>query len=150
MFDPFEFSGHKLLLENDEDDLLPFAHTLDEFISTRGSFTLNRIPWNPPTDIYETQDCIVLKMELSGVKGDDIDVTIHNNILTVYGCRYEEAPEKKKNYHLMEIHYGSFERNFRLPTRINKNNINATYKEGFLIITIPKKQTGDDVIDIES
>ena len=150
MSHPFEVSDHKLLSDAEEEDVCPFSHIFDEFLSPKASFSLNKIPWNPPTDIYETQDLIVIRMELAGVNKEHIDISLLDQILTIQGYRHEETPVKKKNYHLMEIHYGPFQRSFRLPMPIKRNDINANYKDGFLKITIPKRMPASEIIEIES
>ncbi len=126
------------LAVDDEHPPFPLSHLFDDFFSPRPLFSLSRRPWNPPTDVYETQDFIVIKMELAGMNEDDIEITLENNILTIQGHRAEEHPGDKKNYHLMELHYGNFQRVFSLPGKFTRNDINATYKDGFLKITIPK------------
>lgn len=148
MPETIEINGHYEVAEWEDEDVCPFSHAFDDFISPKGSFSLNRIPWNPPTDIYETQDSIVVKMELSGVRGENINVSVQNNVLTVEGERFEDSPVKKKKYHLMEIHYGTFLRAFKMPREISRNDIDANFKNGFLVITIPKRLGTPEPIDI--
>jgi len=148
MSDSIVINGHYEVLEWEDEDVCPFSHVFDDFISPKSSFSLNRIPWNPPTDIYETQDTIVVKMELSGVRVEHIKVSVQNNILTVEGERFEDSPVKKKKYHLMEIHYGAFHRAFKLTREISRNEIDANFKNGFLVINIPKRLGAPEPIDI--
>ncbi|MBN1900860.1 Hsp20/alpha crystallin family protein [Candidatus Sumerlaeota bacterium] len=125
--------------QNIEDDsFLSFPDILSDFIPRKPLFALNKRPWNPPTDIYETQDAIVIKMELAGARKNDMEITLDKDVLTIQGHRMEESPLHKKNYHLMEIHFGMFKRAFRIPRHVNKDNIQATYKDGFLEISILK------------
>lgn len=94
--------------------------------------------WIPPTDVYETPDEIVVKMAISGIKPDDIFVEISGGTLTISGKRFDNANHEKVRFYQVEIRYGYFERKIALPKAIDENNINATYKDGFLLVTIPK------------
>ena len=82
------------------------------FSSQRPLFSLSGKMWNPPTDVYETSDSIVVKMEIAGVRQDKLEISLEENFLIIRGCRHEEHPLPKENYHLMEIRYGRFERVF--------------------------------------
>ena len=143
------YEKEPFLLVDDEYPPFPLPHSLDDIFSTRHLFSLSHRPWNPPTDVYETRDFIVIKMELAGTNEDDIEITLENNVLTIQGQRSEEPTAHKKNYHLMELHYGKFQRVFKLPQKIARNEINATYKDGFLKITIPKSPTQPRQVKIE-
>jgi len=136
------------LIESPEDSLCHLFPMLGDFINRKPLFSLNQQPWNPPTDIYETPAEIVIKMELAGVNKDEINILLEKDILTVQGHRVESTPSKKKDYHLMEIHFGSFQRGFKLPLSLAKNNIQANYKDGFLIITIPKRSHEKSGVEI--
>jgi len=111
----------------------------DNFFSTqRPLFSLSQKIWNPPTDVYETKDEIIIKMEIAGVRKADIEITAENNRLMVRGNRNDPIHIGKENYHIMEIHYGHFERIFGLPKNLDHTKINAVYKDGFLNVSIPK------------
>ena len=96
--------------------------------------------WIPPTDVYETPDKLVVKMAISGVKSDDVSVEFSDGILTISGKRFDDSNHEKIRFYQVEIRYGYFERKIALPKTIDENNISATYKDGFLLITIPKSQ----------
>ncbi len=96
--------------------------------------------WSPSVDIYETESDIVLKAELPEVNQKDIKINIEDNVLTLKGERKFEKETKEENYHRMERSYGSFSRSFTLPGSINKDNVKASYKNGVLKITMPKKE----------
>ncbi|MFH0793143.1 MAG: Hsp20/alpha crystallin family protein, partial [bacterium] len=104
----------------------------------RPLFSLSDRHWNPPTDIYETDAEVVIKMEVAGVRKEELSVSVEADLLIIRGKRDEPPPAKKRNYHLMEIHYGPFERVFRISDRLLVEKIKARYKEGFLLIGIPK------------
>lgn len=94
--------------------------------------------WQPPTDIYETNDEIVIRSEIAGVSSKDIVVTLDGDSLLIKGTRYEHDPRPKRLYRQMEINYGDFARTIALHGPINPQGIQAAYKNGFLEIIIPK------------
>ena len=96
--------------------------------------------WAPPVDIYETQDSLLVKVELPEVKREDIDIRMENGVLTIRGQR--KLSEELKNYqcYRMEAQYGAFSRSFSLPRTVNPDRIEASYKDGVLSITIPKRE----------
>lgn len=106
--------------------------------------------WNPPTDVYETADAIHIKMEVAGLKDEDIEVKVADNLLIIRGRRRDDSATKKENFHLMEIHYGSFERVFGLPAPMEVGSVTASLEAGFLHVTIPKdKKLTEYRIDID-
>ena len=94
--------------------------------------------WRPPTDVYETDAEIVVKIAISGVRPEDIHVKFQDNILTVAGIRNDSSPHRKTAMHQMEINYGPFERRIYMPKPIDEAATRATYKDGYLVINIPK------------
>jgi HSP20 family protein len=93
----------------------------------------------PPVDIYEDEHKIVLKLEAPGMKQEDLDVRIENNLLTVRGERKFEKEEKEENFHRIERRYGTFYRAFTLPTTIDTANVKAGYDSGVLKLELAKK-----------
>ena len=100
--------------------------------------TLPYSAWTPVVDIFETDKELVLKMELPGIKKDDVHVMIENNVLTVRGERQMEEKVERENYHRMERTYGEFVRSFTLPPFVDGKHIKADFKEGLLKVTLPK------------
>ncbi len=96
--------------------------------------------WQPPVDIYETEDAIVIKAELPDVDQKDIEVRIEDNTLTLRGERRHVGEVKKENYHRIERYFGSFQRSFSLPTNIRQDGVSASCDRGVLTITLPKKE----------
>jgi HSP20 family protein len=96
--------------------------------------------WAPPVDIYETDDALILKAELPGVSKDDVSVEIHQNTLILRGQRKHEAEVKEDRYHRVERAYGTFQRSFVLPTQVNQEKVQATYKDGVLELRLPKSE----------
>ena len=112
------------------------------FSSQRPLFSLSERVWNPPADVYETSEFIIVKMEVAGICPSSIEVTAHGNYLIVRGCRQEDAPLPKENYHLMEIRYGHFERVIQMPVDLGAETIQARYENGFLVVKVPKAVKG--------
>jgi HSP20 family protein len=94
--------------------------------------------WTPPCDIYETDQEIILKMELPEMNREDLHVTLENNVLTLRGERKFEEAVDRKNYHRIERQYGEFMRTFTLPTFVEGSKVLAEFKEGMLTVTLPK------------
>ncbi|MDQ6670316.1 MAG: Hsp20/alpha crystallin family protein [Chloroflexota bacterium] len=99
--------------------------------------------WSPALDMYETQDSIVVLLDLAGVDADKTEVHTQPHLLTVRGVRRERhgryAPNEQRNYHALEIPYGRFERSVRLPPGIDTDAARASYRDGLLEITLPKR-----------
>jgi HSP20 family protein len=96
--------------------------------------------WAPPVDIYETDDALVMKAELPGFSKDDINIELKENTLVIRGERKREDEVKEGNYHRMERVYGAFQRSFLLPTTVDQNKVNASYKDGILELRLGKVQ----------
>jgi len=110
-----------------------FARAFDDEGIARGS-------WSPNVDIYENKDQIVLEAELPGMKREDFDVSVENNIITLRGERHFEKKEDSDNYHRVERAYGSFTRSFTLPNTVSSEGASADYSNGVLRVTIPKRE----------
>ena len=96
--------------------------------------------WKPLVDIYETDEAIILKAELPGIKKEDVSVEVKDNVLTLKGVRTEEKEIKEKNYYRKERAFGTFSRAFNLQHRIQPDKIKARFKDGVLKIEIPKPE----------
>jgi len=93
--------------------------------------------WRPPTDVYETVDAYVIKMEIAGMKDDDFRITYADRVLYVTGTRHDS--DAKLGYHQMEVAYGEFRTEVELRVSIDADNIEAVYQNGFLVVTLPKR-----------
>jgi len=96
--------------------------------------------WAPPVDIYENGDHLVLKAELPGINPDDVEVRVEDNTLYLKGERKFETEVKEQNYHRVERTYGTFARSFSLPNSVDSEKVAASYKDGVLTLTLPKKE----------
>ena len=92
--------------------------------------------WKPLTDVYETEDSLVVKMEIAGLRDEDLDVVVQENVLIVSGTRSDSS--ERRAYHQMEIPFGKFEIAIDLPYAVNVEKAGALYKDGFLMVTLPK------------
>ena len=96
--------------------------------------------WAPVVDLSETEDEFIVKAELPGLHREDIKVSVDENVLTLHGERRDEEKEEGKRSYRSERVYGSFHRSFSLPSNVNADMIAATYKDGFLSVTLPKEE----------
>ena len=94
----------------------------------------------PPVDVYEDAQQLVLKLEVPGIKQEDLDVRVENQTLTVKGERKFEKDEKEENFHRIERRYGTFTRTFTLPQTVDTNAVKASYDNGVLTVSLAKKE----------
>ena len=92
--------------------------------------------WRPPTDVYETDDCVVVKVEVAGMQDEDFQLSLDGKRLIIGGIRRD--PASKLGYQQMEILYGHFETDVHLARAINEEEIEAIYQNGFLVVHLPK------------
>ncbi|RPJ25684.1 MAG: Hsp20/alpha crystallin family protein [Chloroflexi bacterium] len=98
--------------------------------------------WSPPTDVYETEENYVIKVEIAGMREEDFEVGFDNNILMIIG--YRSDLNERRAYHQMEIRFGRFEIAAEIPTAANMEKATAEYKDGFLTIMLPKSNVKQD------
>jgi len=101
--------------------------------------SLNSGSFLPAVDIYEDAQKLALRIEVAGIKPEDVDIRVENNTLTVKGERKFSSEEKEENYHRIERRYGSFVRSFTLPQTVDTEQVTANYEHGLLSIELPKK-----------
>jgi len=95
--------------------------------------------WSPALDLYQTNDDIVAVVELPGMRKEDIELSLHDGMLTIKGERVEEGSGDDKTART-ERFVGKFCRSISLPTRVDANQVNASYKDGILTVTLPKAE----------
>lgn len=95
--------------------------------------------WVPPVDVAETQDRIVVRAEVPGIKQEDIAIEFENGLLTIRGDRKLEKNEGV-TWHRVERIYGNFSRSFTLPRSVDPEKIAASYREGILEVEVPKRE----------
>lgn len=94
----------------------------------------------PSLDVSETDTTLEVKMDVPGVKPDDIDVQLSGNLLTISGKRAEEKEEKGKTFHRVERSYGSFSRSVTLPCDVKDDKVDAQIHDGILRVTLQKSE----------
>jgi len=112
----------------------------DAFSPVSGEGEVSTRTWAPPVDIYENGDNLVLKAELPGFNPDDVEIRVEDNTLYLKGERKFEKDVKEQDYHRVERSYGTFTRTFSLPNSVDADKVAATYKDGVLTLTMPKKE----------
>jgi len=93
----------------------------------------------PSVDIFEEKDAIVVSVELPGVKGADLNITVENDLLTISGERKFERREDAGQWHRVESTYGRFTRSFALPKTVSSENIEANLDSGVLTVRLAKR-----------
>lgn len=96
--------------------------------------------WAPRTDISETEDRYVLRMDMPGLSKKDLNIELRNDTLTVSGERKSEQEENEENFHRLERSYGRFFRSFTLPQASDTEKVKAWMKEGVLTVEVPKRE----------
>ena len=94
--------------------------------------------WLPAVDVFDAKDAVVLKAELAGMKPDDIEIEVEDNVLTIKGERKFEEKVDDERYYRVERRYGSFSRSIALPQGVDSDDIQATYEDGVLEVRVPK------------
>ena len=94
----------------------------------------------PAVDLYQTDNEVVVKAALPGLKADDVQISITGDMLSLKGEYKQEEEKKEKAYHLREQRYGAFECSFALPTAVVSDKAKAEFENGVLTITLPKAE----------
>lgn len=96
--------------------------------------------WEPAVEIAETDDALVVKAQVPGVKKEQLHLSVTDNMLTLSGEMKEEEEKQEKNYYRREIRYGAFQRTIPLPVAVKSDQAKAQLKEGILEVTLPKSE----------
>jgi HSP20 family protein len=110
-------------------DLAPFGKAWHE-----GGLT-------PKVDVAETDDAVHVTADLPGLTENDIEVTLSDGHLHIRGEKHAEKEDKDKNYHRIERSYGSFQRSVALPAEVDREKVDASFKNGVLTVVLPKLHT---------
>ena len=95
--------------------------------------------WVPRVNVEETKDHLVLTAELPGLRPEDVEIEVENNVLTLRGRKEETREEKDEpRYHVWERRHGTFQRSFSLPRTVSADKIGATFEHGVLRVEMPK------------
>lgn len=130
-------------------DLLNFEREVSRIINNfeRSFDSDNSLPqefenaiWSPLSDISEDKDNFKIRLDLPGMKKEDVKINMENNMLSISGERKQEKESDNSKYHRVERVYGKFYRSFTLPESIEHEKIDAEFKDGQLTITVPKSE----------
>ncbi len=94
----------------------------------------------PAIDMYQTDNEVVVKAALPGVKPDDVQISVTGDVLTIKGEIKQEEEQKGRSYHIREHRWGAFERSIILPTAVVADKAKAEFENGILTITLPKAE----------
>ena len=95
--------------------------------------------WNPVSDVYETEESVIVTCEAPGLVQEEIEIKLADNVLTISGERKVDKGPQAQEYHRIERAYGPFSRSFTVPASIDAGKILASYHEGVLCVTLPKR-----------
>jgi HSP20 family protein len=105
--------------------------------------------WRPSIDVFETEKTIVVRVELCGVRSQDVKVTVDGDLLRIQGSRRAPPAEEVARLHRMEIAFGPFERTIRITIPFEREGVNASLEDGFLTVVLPKRGATRRRIDVE-
>lgn len=123
------------------DERLTFRREMDRLFDNFFGTESKLLPngnWMPDIDMSETDDEIVVRMDIPGMEQKDIKVSMSGDYLTISGERKEELEEKKKHFHSIERQLGMFERTIPIPTAVDDKKVNAEYQHGVLEVHLPR------------
>ena len=101
--------------------------------------------WSPPTDMYETEEVYVIRVEIAGMREDDFEVLLENNTLLISGSRPDFT--ERRAYQQMEIRFGKFSTALNLPGPVNIEQARAEYRNGFLTVVLPKATSNQTKVE---
>jgi HSP20 family protein len=113
-----------------------FQSSFGNWGASRGFFE----GWSPAVDLIDEKDKLIVKAELPGMKKDEIEVSLHGDMLNISGERKREHEAKEGEGYRSERYFGRFQRSVQLPHAVNGNAIEATYRDGILCVTLPKTE----------
>ncbi len=122
------------------DDMDQFERQMDRMLHSYYPHERRSRPrtWRPPTDVYETDNAVIVKIEIAGMNPEDFTISFVDRALTIQGHRRDV--DEKQSYHCLEIPYGEFNIEVLLTGNYAEDQIDAKYENGFLYITLPKSK----------
>jgi HSP20 family protein len=106
--------------------------------ATEGQQTLRGFDWAPAVNISETDKAYLIKADLPEVRKEDVKVTSENGVLAIEGERRQQKRDEGEKFHRVESVYGRFVRRFTLPDDVQEEQIEAAFKDGALLVSVPK------------
>ena len=106
--------------------------------------------WRPSLDLYETSEEFIVLVDLAGIQPKDVEVVVESQIVRISGNRCRPQDENLTRVHHMEIDFGPFSQGVRLPSQVDPDGASSTYRDGFLIINLPKQARVSASISVET
>jgi HSP20 family protein len=113
---------------------------LGDFMSTADRDYFDRSSFIPAVELAETDDAVILKLEIPGIAAEDLDIQATSESVTIQGERKLEKTVEGENYNRSEFRYGKFRRVVPLPVRVQNTASQASYRDGLLSLTLPKAE----------
>ncbi len=110
----------------------------NDYVIVNWRITTHPHTWRPPTDVYEREDGIVVRVEIAGMNESDFQISLDQNVLAIRGVRPDIT--ERRAYHQMEINFGEFLTAVEIQMPIDVERIQAEYQNGFLWVILPKAQ----------
>ncbi len=114
--------------------LIPWSPLLDTFDN------LERSNFIPAIDVYEEKDNVVVEATLAGIKPEEVDINVHEDVLTIEGNKQSSSEVDEKNYYRKEVRSGSFHRSIMLPASVQADKAKANFDNGMLKVVLPKEK----------
>ncbi|MBT4850299.1 Hsp20/alpha crystallin family protein [Candidatus Parcubacteria bacterium] len=115
--------------------LIPWSPFLDTFDSLEKGFT----NFVPAIDVYEEKDNVIVEATLAGIKPEEVEINVHDDVLTLEGKRQTSSEIDEKNYYRKEVRSGSFHRSVILPASVQADKAKAKFENGMLKVLLPKE-----------
>ena len=134
---------NKLIRFEPQRDLVSLRDAMDRLFDDafmRSSSLISSNWQAPAVDMYQTNNEIVIKAALPGIKADEVQISVTGEVLTVKGEVKQEEETKEKTYHIREQRWGTFERTITLPTDVVADKAKADFEDGIFTISLPKAE----------
>lgn len=118
--------------------LIPWTPFLDTFDNLLEKGFSNFVP---AVDVYEDKDNVIVEATLAGIKPEDVEINVHEDVLTIEGRRQSSSEVEEKDYYRKEVRAGSFHRSIMLPASVQADKAQAQFENGMLKINLPKEET---------
>ena len=140
---PFHINRSPLSRTRAKDPFALIQREMNHLFNVFGEEELSDVgkPFYPRFDVAETEKTYQVSAELPGMEEKDIEVDLHDNILTISGEKKVEKEEKVRNYHRMERSYGSFARSAAFASKVLPDSCSAVFKNGVLTVTVQKMES---------
>ena len=112
---------------------------LEELWGSRRRVMMARPQWRPPVDLYETEEDLIIKVEIAGLREEDFEITLYDDILVIEGVRSWQLSDAAR-FHAVEVRYGPFRVEVPVLLNVDRERVNARYELGFLCVTLPKTE----------